>query len=168
MVGPDLIGEFSRERILYGFDSSGHLDTWGVDHNGTGTVVKVSRSSTEVNSMAGPDMISGLSRSGLENTGILDGVDSSVHLDKVVAGSISTSTVVKFGGSRTGVNSMAGPDLSGGLSRAGLEMTYILDVFDSSGHLDKLVAGSSDTCTVGKFCRSRTGLNSMAGPDLSG
>ena len=36
------------------FDSSGHLETLGVAHSDTGTVVKVGRSKTGVNSMVRP------------------------------------------------------------------------------------------------------------------
>ena len=54
------------------FDSSGHLETLGVAHSDTGTVVKFGWSKTGVNSMVGLELSSEFSRAGLEKKGILD------------------------------------------------------------------------------------------------
>ena len=108
--------------------------------------------------MVGLDLSGGVSLASLEKTGILDGVDSSGHLDTLVAGRSGTCTVVKVGRSKTGFSSMVGLDLSGEVSLAGLENTGILDGVESSGHLDTLVAGRSGTYTVVKVNRSKLDL----------
>ena len=173
IVGKEVYGGLNkvaseRNGTLVGVDSRGDRGRMEVSGCGACTVRQAGVYETGANSIGGQDLLGKLNKVTSERNCTVVGVDSRGDGGRMEVPGSSACTVTQAGEYDTGVNSIVGQDLFGGVNTFALERNGTVVGVDSRGDGGRMEVSEIGACTVRQVGVYETRVNSILGKDLFG